>query len=305
MESRSNTGDETEVVYVCSPDREEQLLRSIGSVLKNGQGVNHIVVFCVGPVPSRWDFEDPRIIVKSVPRLFGKYFMGNKVYIGERSAARVVYIDTDTIVQKPLFRLWQQRQTADIIARPGAIYFKEDKAWNEEVWMKTFDSIGASPVPKPQGGLWVFQHHTHQRIKDIWANFIEKYLRNELKSPMNDTRRHEEEWGLALAIGAMKLNYSLMSSSDHSYGWMGEGYKECVVFHTANSHYDKLVRKIGNLPLTKLKGINHPVTLARIKLRHLIKYGGRMKGAMPPWLQPALSPFSVVRRKVVSFLDRC
>ncbi len=296
----STQDSSTEVVYVCSPDREEQLLISIGSLLAAGEGVDRVVVFCVGPVPSRWKFTDSRIMVKSVPPLFGKYFMGNKVYVGTRSAPRVVYLDADTIVRRPLYLLWQQRQSADVIGRVGTAY--KDKMWNDAVWVKTFESIGSSTVPKFNSGVLVFQHHAQQRIRDEWSNFIKKYLRNELTPPCNDMRRHYEEWALALAIGSMKLNYSVMSSSGQSYAWGGEGYKECVVFHTGNQLYDKFVREIGGLAPIRLKGNNHRMTIAVIKLRRIIAYCARARvtGAIPARLRPGLS---AIRRNIISFLD--
>jgi len=234
--------DLTEVVYVCSPDREEQLLVSLNTLLRSGRGFDRIVIFCVGPVPSRWKFDDSRIIVKSVPPLFADYFYGNKLYLCTRSATRIVFLDTDTMIQRPLHLLWEGKN-ADLIARVGTAY--DAAGWSSEVWKETFESAGTSSVPMLNAGLLVFQNHAHTRIHNEWLRYIQKYLSHELTPPCDDVRM-PEQWALALAVGSTKLSYSLMSAADHACAWAGDSCDACVVFHTGNELYDDYKTKMGH-----------------------------------------------------------
>jgi hypothetical protein len=72
---------ETAVVYVVSPDREEQVLRSLSSLLTLGSRFDTVRICCVGPRPRHWCFADPRISVEAVEPMFGDYFFGNKWYL--------------------------------------------------------------------------------------------------------------------------------------------------------------------------------------------------------------------------------
>jgi hypothetical protein len=234
-------GIPTEVVYVCSPDREAQLVVSLGTLLRSGRGFDRIVVFGVGIQPSQWRFDDSRIIVKSVPPLFGKYFYGNKLHLCSRRAARVVFLDTDTMVQRPLHLLWDGRQE-DFLARVGTAY--EGSLWNKDVWNRTADAVGAPLVPMFNAGVLVFQNGAHRKIQQDWSAYIQKYLDGDLTPPYDDPRM-PEQWGLALAIGHQNIQYSKLSRAEHAFGWVGEDYEATVVFHTGTEKYERYRHEMG------------------------------------------------------------
>jgi hypothetical protein len=242
--------ESTEVVYVCSPDREQQLFVSLGMLLTSGTSFDRVVIFCVGRRPQNWRFVDSRIVVKEVSPLFNDYFYGNKIYLCERLAPRVVFLDTDTLILRPLDILWQGRDV-DFLARVGTAY--EDHDWKRELWQETLRRVGPSEVPMFNAGVLIFQNSAHRRIQAAWLNFVTRYLTGELAPPFPDTRM-PEQWGLALAVGSVKLRYSLLQPTDHTYGWIGEPYSDAVVFHTGNPLFEKYAFKMGvaAAPLTLL-----------------------------------------------------
>src|SRR5579859_5278176 len=194
----------TEVVYVCSPDREEQLNVSLATLLGSGRSFDRVVIFCVGQVPPHWQFSDSRVVVKQVPPLFSGYFQGNKIYLCTRMASRVVFLDTDTVILRPLDLLWKERD-ADLLARVGVAY--ECPRWDSRVWQETFRRVGASHVPMFNAGVLVFQNHAHRRIYADWLRSVRDYLAGELLPPLRthatltDKNPLTEQWGLALAVG--------------------------------------------------------------------------------------------------------
>jgi Methyltransferase domain len=232
----------TEVVYVCSPDRAHQLFVSLGTLMRSGSSFDRIVIFCVGRRPPNWQFADSRIIVEEVPTLFNDYFYANKVYLCSRSASRVVFLDTDTLILRPLDLLWEGRD-ADFLARVGTAYNGPD--WAQEVWEATLHRVGASEVPMFNAGVLVFQNGSHRCIENAWSNYIAQYLAGEISSPYNDSRM-PEQWGLALAVGSKKLSYSLLNCLDHGYAWSDElDFEFPVVFHTGNDLFFDYVFKVG------------------------------------------------------------
>lgn len=231
----------TEVVYVCSPDREEQLLVSLATVLGSGRSFDRVVVFCVGEKPPHWSFTDPRIVVQQVAPLYGAYFFGNKVYLCRRRASRVVFLDTDTVVMRPLDLVWQDRD-ADLLGRPGAAY--EYEHWNPDLWSGLFRQAGASDVPMFNAGLLVFQHHAHRRIRSEWPRVMAWYLTQALPFPFSD-RQLGDQLALALAAGLVGLRCSALGPSEHAYGWRGESHLGAVVWHTGNESFEACVRALG------------------------------------------------------------
>src|SRR5262249_28073697 len=129
----------TALAYVLSVDRERQLFHSLSSALTFGAGIDRFVVFCVGEPPAHWCFDDPRIEVREVAPLFGRYFHGNKVRICELDAERVLFLDTDTLVRGPLASLWQ-KSSHDFRGRPAQA--NHSPRWRPEVWNQSFRDFG-------------------------------------------------------------------------------------------------------------------------------------------------------------------
>src|SRR3990172_4209288 len=104
--SNEHSGKATEVVYVCPPDWRHYLFTSLRSLLASGTSFDRVVIYCVGRLPRNWRFEDPRILVEEVPPLIDGYFLSNKTYLCQRPVDRVIYLDADTMIRKPIDTLY-------------------------------------------------------------------------------------------------------------------------------------------------------------------------------------------------------
>jgi len=230
----------TEVVYVCSPDREEQLAASIGSLLRSGSSFDRVAVFWIGERPPP-RFGDPRIAVIPSPPLFGGYFFGNKVYLGARRAERVVFLDADTFVLRPLDLLWDG-QRSDFLGRVGTSY--GDAGWDGAAWSLALASAGGAETPMYNCGLLVFQHRAHRRIREDWARQVGRYLRGELPAPWQDERM-PEQWALALALAAHGVSQRALGPGHHAFGWAGDPWEQAVVLHTGVDSYARYQQELG------------------------------------------------------------
>jgi SAM-dependent methyltransferase len=230
----------TEVVYMCSPDREEQLRASIGSLLRSGTSFDRVAVFWIGDRPPPC-FGDPRIAVIPSPPLFGDYFFGNKVYLCTRRAARVVFLDTDTFVLRPLDLLWEGER-ADFLARVGTSY--GEAGWDRAAWDLALAAAGGAETPMYNCGLLVFQNQAHRRIREDWEKQIWRYLRAELPRPWPDERM-PEQWALAFALAAGTVSQAALGPGQHAFGWAGDPWSRAVVLHTGIGDYARYRDELG------------------------------------------------------------
>jgi SAM-dependent methyltransferase len=279
----------TEVVYVCSPDRHEQLCISLRSLLESMSCFDRAVIFSVGALPRRLKFRDPRIIVKEAPALFGGYFYGNKIHLCTRLAPRVVFLDTDTLVLRPIDKIWENKDV-DLLARPGAAWNYGD--WNSAVWSSTFRRVGASEIPMFNAGCLVFQNQSHRRVQQHWSNYISEYLAGELDPPLKEARI-PEQLALALAVASAKLRYSECSAAEHAYGWNGDSHRGAIVFHTGNKHFHHY--------LSELSSDYHWLEeqSKRTTARRLRRFGNAARRVLKPLIpDPALAVYRNVRASV-------
>lgn len=227
---RQMESTETAVVYVCSPDRERHLFHSLATALRWGHGVDRFIVYCVGERPRHWAFADPRVEVHEVSRLFGDYFHGNKAYLCEVPAARVLFLDADTIVLRPLELLWSG-WCHDFRARiANATY---GPRWKHDVWLETFRHLGARPLPMFNAGVLLFQNGAHRKIAEEWRSLIAKYQDGLIAEPLEINRHQSEQWALALATSLASLSISMMGPNEHTYGWLDEPLGDTIVLHTS------------------------------------------------------------------------
>jgi len=272
----------TEVVYVCSPDWQHYLFTSLRSLLASGTTFDRIVIYCIGKRPHHWNFEDTRIEVKEVEPLIDGYFLGNKVYMCDSRADRVIFLDADTMVLKSLDSLYRNVDS-DFIGRVAGQC--ENKNWDQEKWVKALGLVNADETPYFNSGLIIFQNGAQRRISSLWLDFTRKNLAGELmdlKSP-----RFAEQVSLSLAIGAARLSCHLLDRTEHAYGWRNEPYSDAVVFHTSGPFLPiatTIERELGiaNLDLPAFRGINkfNSIKLNR-KLRHT---QARFKNVIKAWM---------------------
>jgi hypothetical protein len=244
----------TEVAYVLSAGYLAELQMSLGSLLATGSDFDRVSIYRVGGGDNPWRFEDARVVVKDVPTRFGEYFHGNKLYVCDcPEAGRVIFLDADTLVLKPLDHLFAGRNDVDFMARVATKYYYGD--WDQAVWRETCTRAGAGLVPMFNAGVLVFQNGMHRRVENDWASFMKAYLLEQWPAPCGDARM-KEQWGLALAIGASRCNYLELDAREHAYRWNEDPPEEAVVYHyghegrhgAATAKTDRLLRAMGIAP---------------------------------------------------------
>jgi hypothetical protein len=226
----------TAVVYVVSPDRGEQLLRSVHSLVRSGSRFDLVRVCCVGPQRGNWRFADPRIRIEPVAPLFGRYFYGNKLHLCDTPASRVIFLDADTLVQRSLGTLWQNR-SVDFLARRGTAMAAAN--WNRAVWRNMFIGTGKEEVPMFNAGVLVFQGGSHHRIKHTWHSLMTRFLAGALPMPNPDKRMYEQ-WALAMAVAQDGISFAELGPEEHAFRWQNEHSERATIFHFGNRFFRSL-----------------------------------------------------------------
>lgn len=222
----------TEIVYVCTEDRSQQLFFSINSVLQSETEFDLITVFTVGFRPQ-WDLKDKRIKTLPVAPLYGSYFYGNKTYVSMARGQRIIFLDTDTVVKKPLHPIWLNER-ASFMARPGSSY--ENPDWNREVWNRSFEK---RPYPMFNAGFMIFQNNAHSLIGKTWEQMVWKYLRGEIPAPWPDPRMLEQ-FALSHALSEHDVAFKSLTPREHCFGWEESLQKETLLFHTGHEKWARL-----------------------------------------------------------------
>jgi len=230
----------TEVVYACSPDRQDELARSLGSLLRSGSAFDRAMVLWIGEEkPPR--FPDSRIAVRPTAPLFRDYFFGNKILLGERRASRVVFLDADTLILRPLELLWAGKP-CDFLARVGMAY--EQAGWDRSAWAAAFAELGRDEIPMFNAGVLVFQNHAHLRIRQEWERCTRMYLEGRLQPPCGD-RRMPEQWALSLALAGTGLSTGRLGPHEHCYGFADEPFEHAIVLHAGNQQLPRYAAALG------------------------------------------------------------
>ena len=242
----------TNIVYVCSPDWSDQLLVSIYSLLRSGTTFDKIIVYCIGSAPQSWAFEDPRIEIheqefrpEAAILVEGRFYV-NKVYLCRSESERTIFLDADTIVNKPIDLIWS-RSDADVMARVAIRAL--EPTWSTPFWNDVQRRVGGpGGYPYFNCGCVVFQNGAHRNLEKAWMELICSLRRGNPVFPGSlhgDGTRCTEQLALSLAIGVHRLSCSLMSPTDHSYLWCGEEYDKSIVFHTSGQRFMGFIGTIG------------------------------------------------------------
>jgi hypothetical protein len=234
---------ETEVVYHCTPDRAGELRASVESLFDAGSLVDRVTVYAWGgDIGAGLEPYGPKVVVAPVEPLFGEFSYANVLYACSSEAPRVVYLDVDTIVLKPLNELWAGKD-ADVLARVGTAF--ELRKWRHDIWEETFRRHGSDPVPMFNTGLVVFQHRSQRKLRELWERFTWAYLRGEETAPWNDWRI-PQQFALSLAVGVSDVDYSLLGPREHAFGWTNESYEDAVVFHTGGEFHARFMAELAD-----------------------------------------------------------
>jgi len=242
----------TQVVYVCSPSYEHCLFRSLQSLLKSGSSFDGVTIYCVGERPSHWFFVDSRIEIKEVPErresscLKEGRFLANKTYLCADMAQRIIYLDADTLISKPIDTVWRD-QDCDVIARTASYY--HNAAWDHGLWSETLRRVGGNErQPYFNSGFLVFQNASHRRLLAIWPEMIERLATGELTAPSSlhpGGTKFAEQLALSLSMSAKDFSFHEMTIREHSFWWTGDCYDESIVFHTGGGNFLKAVATVA------------------------------------------------------------
>lgn len=213
----------TEIVYVINYAWKKYLTFSINTLLVSGTEFDNIRIFCVGNSPKKMEFKDKRIIIEKVPYFGpGNCFLGNKTYVCNSPAKRVIFLDADTLVFNPLHQIWEHKND-DIIARCASRCNNE--TWDQRYWNEVLGRVGANPsTPYFNSGFVVFQNNAHKRIENVWKEFMLCGKNKGIYDPerIHGKNRFAEQISLSLAVGVLRLSYSFMSKAEHAYSWEEE-----------------------------------------------------------------------------------
>ena len=238
--------DETCVVYVVSSDWQFQAYVAIHSLLSSGSDIDRVVVLLVGGGGKIIERLEGPIEVLEVPNINPDFFLANKTQITSIDADRLVFLDADTAVLRPLEYVWQNCNS-DVIARVDEAYERED--FPTQLWKDASSLADAPAGPYLNSGFIVFQNGAHQQIGGMWrkmcGTFRDKY-EPEHQFP-GLTRRFAEQMAFGASVFQAGLSYKLMSPKEHAYAWTLQfdelGNKvPPIVYHACGPYVDQALR---------------------------------------------------------------
>lgn len=272
------------VVYVCSPDRGNQLFVSLRSLFVSGTSFERVTIYCVGSCPSSWRFGDDRIMVEEVPDIGEGFWMTNKIHLCRAKGSKLVFLDTDTLVMEPLDSLLGDT-SGDVVG--GLSTYVNLPFWSSKLWEETLRQYGAQTgFPYLNTGVLVFKNEAHRRIGDSWLTITRK-LRNEGLTLPN-SRMRANQVAFSLACGVEGLSNGLLTYPKLVQGWLREAFDNAIVIHTGDSKFFAYAYKIArgrdilraNLPIPipsvrsqyYVELFRYPLQMARVYFRFYVLY---------------------------------
>lgn len=228
------------IVYVCSPNRGDQLFISLRSLLTSGTSFRKVTIYCVGPVPASWRFSDPRFTVEEVPDIGDGFWMTNKIHLCRAEGDRVLFLDTDTIIMKPLDGFFVDE--ADVAGRVST--YALWRSWNEGGWERLLQTHGAQCFfPYLSTGVIVFRRAIPAGLADAWLDITRKLRATTL--PELDPRIRANQLAFSLACGVEGLSHSLLSQAEHTYGWRDEPSDGVTIYHAGTRRFFRSARRLA------------------------------------------------------------
>lgn len=268
----------TEIVYVCSPDYWRYLFLSLRTLLTSGTNIECVRIFVVSDSDPGWSFDDDRIVVEPVPDIgaqgeWGYYWGNNKLHLCRSKADRVIYLDTDVMVFRPIEIVYKGIDK-DISARYGVGTYMEEY-FDEDNWRKVLKKAGASRYPHYSPGFIIFNNNSHKKIESTWHSVIEKILEDKLHLPIN---KHAEMYAFSIAASIEGLSHNPMEEWHHRYAMLGESHEDAVVYHLGTPgfyrHYLPIEQEMGLKERTDLPVPRPPFTAVHnwyTRIRHRLK----------------------------------
>ena len=215
----------TEYVFVCSANFWRYLFFSLRSLFASGSKVERVVVYVEGEGSERWKIRDPRVSIRRVPDIGNGYWGANKIHLCDSPADRLVYLDTDVAILRPIDQLWEGCDE-DLIARIADVHYT--KYWYPEKWKAALTAAGADDYPFYSPGFMIFQNGSHRRLGETWLRVTQDILANKLPLPAN---RLAEMYAFSIAASLEHLSHSAMADYGHRYAMIGETHDDAVVHH--------------------------------------------------------------------------
>jgi hypothetical protein len=229
-----------EIAYVCSPDFSHYLLSSLRSLLISGTYFDRISIYFIGSKPHDLSFRDDRIQVNIREPLDENYFLINKVYALDTDADTLIFLDTDTIVLKPLNEIIFD--DFEFAGRPASFF--ENNSENKTTWFSYLNRYSVKQrTPYFNSGFFIFKNQPHRKLFHEWKDLTKKiYISNEHYH--DNDKRLSEQVALSLLVGEKNLICKILTEKQHSYGWKNEMYHFSVVYHTGTSRFNSMVTQI-------------------------------------------------------------
>jgi hypothetical protein len=205
---------------------------SLRTLLFSNPDIERVRVYVVADKTPQWRIDDGRVTVEAVPDIgargpWGYYWGNNKIHLCRSDADRVIYLDTDVMVLKPL-QLTYEGKSEDLIARYGVETYM-GRYWTVENWRRVLQAAGSrDDYPFYSPGFMVFQNGAHKRVEETWHAIIEMILSGQLPLPAN---KHAEMYAFSIAAAAENLTHSPMEVWHHRYAMIGESWHDAVVYH--------------------------------------------------------------------------
>ncbi len=238
----------------------------------SGTHFDSIRIYVTGDQYPGWKFSDPRVSIELVDNLNTAYWGTNKCHLCKSSAERVIYLDVDVMVLRPIDQIYEGINS-DLIARYVVAYYM-GKHYNEQAWKDILNNLDLPDYPKYSPGYMIFQNHSHKRLSESWPAFIDKILANKVKG--NSPSRFAELDAFSMACSKEQLSHSLMPDHGHRYAMIGESHEDAVVYHLGTPGFYRFylpiekeisLRNRNDLPVKRPKFIQLDYLKQRIQHR--------------------------------------
>jgi len=259
----------TVVAYVVSPGWELNLYMSLHSLELSNTSYDYIKVFSVGGELKFLENLNLPIQFESVRDKNDKYFPENKTYITSINEERIIYLDADTIVLKPIQKVYGG-VNVDFIGRYTHYY--ESEGFEEERWNKILERNNTKYSPYFNSGFIIFQNYSQKELKSEWEILSRRNLKN-MKERELMGKRVSEQIALSACISKNGLSVKKMKKKEHVYGWETtpkdlDTNEEEVVYHTGSrggryvKYATSVLRKSGiNYARPVISSANNPLFL--------------------------------------------
>ncbi len=239
----------TEIIYIINPEYVRFLRISLDTLLHSKSRFDTIKIFCVSEKDPGWAISDPRISLQVLPDLDREYFLFNKLRMTESSADRLIFLDADTLVLRPIEKVFKYSR-ADFLGRFTPPYTRP--TWNNQGWLAACAAVKAErPAPYFNCGFVVFQNGAQHKVGAVWPSIMASGRNKSLYDPSTlhvnphyHDQRYLDQISLSLAVAAAGLSWREMKPRDHSYAWNNDPWKSATVYHTAGPRFLALAEEI-------------------------------------------------------------